>query len=787
MHRYLSLYVTSWWLLAVFDTGSASAIAPERTSQKLIMSLDVPSDQVPEYLCIVSTSRVCPKGSEDANNNLLHENDCFTRELSDLQSIGSLPADLSGDDVAIRAPAPGKDTVVRYHGSRKDEVTFASVPDLWNALQSLSRGRQETCEQEHHGCAPRVRLTKFARAGRIVCGSDPSNHNGRVAIVELSYHLGETRSGVQEVQLQGTSATLRLDREVPALNVAQAAVLGGDYVFSPTASLGTHERIAVTLRPRCTLVGMGLPTHSATLRLVEATIQLDPWRSLSRSFGAELARYSAMVRFIEAAIHAGMPEASRKRRSIVTRCIPTPQQDVLPINIPYRDEAGTKRLVVATAAARSPNSNISSRSDDQATTILESIWNGSLPSSTPRLGFRRFEFSWHRDCLVGQWSPLQGRVHDDSSNGICPRATIDESFRCSIIVQPDTATCKYRCEVDDANPPLLLPIGVRFDRIVHYDQDQEQLLYSWHDTLSFSGQELSSSVDPRERKVIVQISEPDAWKSRPGNEVERAEVRSGSLDHQQTIFIGDAPPAWTTIAAPEATCTSRFAVDIIGARSFARRDLSLEPTGNLVLPALGDFWDVFHLTLLIGGGFLFPQNEPLGKPRGELHGTIGAGGEIYLANHFPDAFEFGVIYEPGYIAYGAIPNPQTMDQSKISVPYQRLMLEFAGTYWGHNRTWQVGLMGGGGAGGPIFGETEKVGGFHKFIFGGALARWHFFPSSLHAAIELDGGVRWGEAREYFGTTEAGDPNDARFHGEPAITELRLLQLYVGFRWRISLR
>ncbi len=119
MYRHLSLQIAL--CAAVLLSGRSAAAAS--TSQRLIVTLEVAADQAPEYLCIVSASRSCPDGSEDNNGELIHEAGCATRELSDLQNLGSLPADLSVGDVAIAAPRT--EVAVRHYQTHSETVRVA--------------------------------------------------------------------------------------------------------------------------------------------------------------------------------------------------------------------------------------------------------------------------------------------------------------------------------------------------------------------------------------------------------------------------------------------------------------------------------------------------------------------------------------------------------------------------------------------------------------------------------------------------------------------------------------
>jgi len=587
--------------------GIQDAIAKKtQRSQRLIVSLDVPADQAPEYLCIVSESRSCPAGSEDSNGKLIREADCATRELADLQDIGSLPADLSLGDVAITAPA--KQTTVRHYNNSSETVSLDA--DLIGVLQSVSRSASSMCDEMHEGCTPKVRLSAFAKSGRIICGRDgavtSSARNGRVAIVALSYHEGESRSGVQKVELHGTSATLFLQQELVASNFAFAQVIGGDYAFSATTSIGTNERIVVALHPRCTLFGAEVPRYSLATPLVKASISLDAW----------------------GASHAPV---------VLATCTPNVRRSTLPISIPYMESPGTKRLIVRTGVDRDP-------------LVLEATWSGALPPSPLGLTHRRFEFAWRRDCLAGEWPAAERSSHDASWNATCPRATIEGLPRCVIIDQPDRSICKYHCEVADSIPALLLPASVQFDRM-RAQGDQDQILYSWHDTVLFSGQELQSFVALPDRTVALEFADPTSWQDRSGDTLDgiRITAPGGSVENVDLTSQGgkELLPSWISVSTPHITCSSRLRLAISGASSYGERSFTVAG-GRIVLDDPHRFRPHWHPWFMIGGGTLGVPSERSSAPyvprTSTPYVTIGGVAEMYI-DYWPATIEFRTLFD----------------------------------------------------------------------------------------------------------------------------------------------
>lgn len=716
MHGYLSLQVAIY----VFVSWSGvSEVSASQKSQRLIVTLDVASDQAPEYLCIVSESRSCPDGSEDSNGNLIREAGCATRELSDLQEIGSLPADLSGGDVSISAPE--KQTITRHYNNRPELIHFDA--DLIGALQTVSHRRGTMCDDTHEGCAAKVQLSAFEKFGRIICGRDGSaavsGHNGRVAIVALSYHEGESRSGVQKVELHGTSATLSLQREIAASNFAFTQVIGGDYAFSATTSIGTNERIVVALHPRCTLFGVEFPRRSLAISLAQANIHLDGW---------------------------GTNPASMK----LTTCRPNVQRTTLPINIPYIESPGTKRLIVNAGS-------------DRDSVVLEATWNGPLPPTPLVLAHRSFEFMWRRDCLVGEWPSAEENFRDASWNAMCPRATIEGSLRCAMIDQLDKSMCKYRCEIADSIPALPLPANVQFDRI-RAQGEQGQVLYSWRDTISFSGQELQSFVAPSDRALTLEFADRLSWQDRAGDKLDEVRVIApgGSFSSIDLTSQGDREllPPWILVSTPNITCSSRLRVAILGASTYGEQTFAVD-SGRVVLDRLDSYKVYWHPWFMFGAGTLgIPPESTLGlyiPRRSTPYLTIGESVERYI-DRWPAAIEFRGLLDLAKTTYGVVISGADRDEGKITlgrVWYVRVNFG-VNLLWWLSRRLHVGGGIGVGIGFPTS-ETDdgKVG----------TARWSFITelvdvqARLRRSIWLDVavGIRWGEERNYFKTRLFDDP------------------------------
>ena len=203
------------------------------------------------------------------------------------------------------------------------------------------------------------------------------------------------------------------------------------------------------------------------------------------------------------------------------------------------------------------------------------------------------------------------------------------------------------------------------------------------DTLGYAGQELTSFLAPTDRQIVVDLPKPEAWRSRPGNEIDHVEIRSGS-GLKRILPIRSDPPRWATLSVPNAVCSERFTVNVIGSRTFERADQGLSSEGNLVLNRPETYRDLFHWVVVLGGGALLPANQKvyMTERDAEVHGSVGAGFELYLERPFPGAFEVTLLYELTRTTYGVVRRLEDRGERLALVPYQRGLAELAITRWG---------------------------------------------------------------------------------------------------------
>jgi hypothetical protein len=627
---------------------------------------------------------------------------------------------------------------------------------LSGAVSALAHAMDSGCDS----CRPLLHATEHIMPegggfkGYITCAHNTlGTGSARVAVAFLRFTARTTPSAIQRLELDGNQVAVAFSNQIAEDGDAFLLNLGGSYL-SGTVGLGTNTRMTLRLNQLCTLTPLVLPARAPAARLETASLVLD---------GKTIDRCTV-------AVASGTA-----------------------VWIPHKPSE-----MMTTLGFRFTRAGESRDSDVAADVDYEASWTDREPPHPVKLQHRRVEFSWSRDCLTGWLPPLplawlqrwiargarlvqrERRVEWDE---ICPKATLVEAGASCWLANSDAQHCSYRCAAPASVPAFSLPTPVRFERM-GADRGATLKAYGWSDTLNYSGQELASFIASADRKVVVEFPAPDLWRSNRGNEIDHIEVNADTGTPQR-IALGTALPRWSVITVPNASCSSQFTVGVHGARTFVAQKRSLAH-GNLVLADPNDYQDRFHWALLFGVGFLFPRNNLVAKTerRGEPYLSIGAGAELYLPPPYPGAVELNLLYEPTLTAYGAV-QLTSRDQRLISVPYHRGLAEIVASWWGPDRTWQAGAMAGGGLGGPIFPDGDKVGTLRFYWLLGALYRVK--PFDTNAWLEVNAGFRWGEIHEFFGTDADGQPISDTFHGAPALTERRMWQIYAALRFRIEFR
>lgn len=633
----------------------------------------------------------------------------------------------------IAAAMSFHDKVITFDATRLERplenVLLGEALEALSPQSDASNGGGRQCGP----CTPQATLVEYIGThdrlrGHVTCTKNRRpTRSDRVAIAFLRFHKANVPAPMKELELLGNHLTVYFSKPVDPDDYEFLIGVGGDYLAN-TEGLGTKERMVLPLHPRCTASTIALPprVRPPAAEALSATLDGEP----------------------------------------VDRCVAA-GADQVSVWLPYRRAGGIQTLRLAYASPK-------------ASSIQEASWTGRTPPDLLTARHRQVELAWRKDCLVGS---LPATANADWSAS-CPRATLPAAGATCELLGPDGPYCRYRCAAPPGMPAFELPTPVRFDRLGLIDGGEIAKAYGWEDTLRYAGQELTSFLPPDERKIIVELPDPAAWRSRPGNEIDRVEIQSSS-GTRQSVSIRTSPPRWAILPVPNATCNEHFTVKVIGARTFDRKEQGLSDAGNLVLDRPRRYRDVFHWVVVLGGGALLPQNQLVYDTERDLepYGSAGGGFELDFERPFSGAFEATLLYEPTRTSYGVVRLPTDRGDRLARVPYHRIVAELAATLWGRNREWQLGLMGGAGFGGPMLGDTEKVGTFRSFVFAGALGR--IKPWRMNAWIEVNAGTRWGEAHQFFGTGEHGELIPETFHGEPERTERRLVQLFGGLRMRIA--
>ncbi len=666
---------------------------------------------------------------------IVGEQRCSERHCSSLSAIKDA---MSFDGAAIHFDA----TALR------GELAHEPLRDALRALSPRSprtpssRAKGQQCR----ACTPEVTRIEYMGTpddlrGYITCAKNRRTTNSdRVAVAFLRFHKHNVPAPVSHLELLGDHVTVYFSRPVEVDDYEFLISIGGDYLAN-TVGLGTKERMVLPLHPRCTSSTIVLPARTRPRAPETLSVTLD---------------------------HEPMDGCIEARAESVSAWLP------------YRPSGDVKTLRLAYASSTT-------------SVVYEAPWTARAPPELLAARHRELELSWRKDCLVGAL-PASGTGADWSSS--CPRATMPAVGATCALLGSSGQRCRYRCAAGPGMPAFALPTPVRFDRYGQWssaepeeeggsDEHEARKAYSWEDTLGYSGQELTSFVAPHDRKIVVDLPDPAAWRSRFGNEIDHVEVRSSS-GATRIVTMRAVPPRWAIISVPNATCSERFTVTVDGARMFDRSDQGLSDDGNLVLDSPRRYRDLYHWVVVLGGGALFPQNQRVYRTERneEPFGAVGAGFERYIERPSPGAIEVTFLYELTRTAYGVVRLPTDRGNRLARVPFHRAIAELAVTSWGRNREWEVGLMGGGGIGGPLSGGTEKVGTLRAFVLAGVLGRIKILD--WNTWIELSSGVRWGEKHQYFGTDEDGKLRADVFQGEPERTDRRLWQLYGGVRIRGAL-
>jgi hypothetical protein len=728
-------------LFVVAVSASVASAKPKaKPEAKIVVSLDVPSDSVPQYVCVVTSGGGCEGDCRDlqavTTKYLARSNETLTvKNLPTAENAGTLPMGISG------------------------------------ALQALGR-RDTSCGDST--CNPSIQLHEQspqalvtppapppALEGGLTCTQNVRNTGSqRVAVLSLDYHSGNAKVGVYRLELFGTELIVQLLHKSDPKDFAFLDGIGGDYKSGATGS-ATRERAQLKLVPRCATYPLelpprkGNPNESVSVKLNDKAVALCP-ATASIPLSIQIPAESAGSQ-LDVSVKSTEKETSEERE--------------------------TERYEASWSEPLPP------RPLRLRTRMVELEWTrhcltGSIPDIPLRLRMT-----------------TPAAESETTWTDRCPRAELTVAgARCTVEVSEEDR-CRYRCEAPkDEMPTFSLPTPIRFTRegdqtITSNNQQHVEhvSVLAWNDTLTYAGQRLDSFVPAAERGIIVEYSDPAAWIGTARRPLERLEItRAGATGH--TISLSSSKrPNWELVAAPNASCSDAFDGSVRGWRYFLTRPIVRDQTGNLEVQDPDAFAARLHdLSFVFGGGFLQPLVkssgvkpfiQPLGlsastKHRAGSHGGMWEGSLLYELTQLP----FNALHPKGTPASDRLP----------SVLYQRLMFELSYLWlpihpWSDRSVGRVffGLTLGVGLGGPIRSETDKVGIVSPpYGLAGVFLRWQM---GERWSADLGATCRIGERHRIFGYEDDVISDEQTFVGEPTVTDRRIVHIGWFLRLRRSIR
>lgn len=760
-----------WCAIATTDAHAQARAADPITTLRI--SLDVPEERAPDWLCILTTVECHP-----ATN---------CPDAANLPQFVSLLKKRGRKHYGFSSPPPSIDKL---------------PPRVGAALRALARptGPDQTCDREHPeacppcsredtgACAPELDLRPLDQAGvtaagrtklrgQIVCGGPQSAAgaagdddfsgkpvlagsftNRRVAFVALMFRDQIwDGAGIQAVKRVGTRATITFDRPILSSRIRFLQVLGGDYTASLSSELEIDQRVTLALRPRCTHVVAEVPAHTAT---------------------APIASISLAINSLGASEHG---DPGPPRAPDLLTCRPDhADARTIPLELPLTSPSDEKRLIVTYGTPQATTSDVR--------------WVGAAPPTPLKLGVRSIQFRWQRPigCLAERWGEPTPAPKPVQWTASCPKATLSGLPPCEVISHEPPAggaeleACEYRCEIGDSLEPLLLPVPVTFDRIRAAPSSgwsaggQPEVVYSWHDQLEAAGQELTSVVAPADRRVMVEFGDPSAWKDRAGDKIDAIEVASGSSSNRLELMgrsQGDVPPRWVSLPTAGRMCTDRVRVAISGTRHYEAKTFDVKG-GRIELTRPYDFRPHWMSYGLLGTGSQF--RHMTSNVRSATFGDLGLGFQRELdgLSWFDLAWSLDVevIGQLTHTLYEGIELPGGPQSDFLPVAYLRFDGRVALEAW-YLRRFGFAVAMGGGFGTPLdAGDARVVGITQKSgLVEAQPLIFTMFPGQLWFIV--GGGLRLGEQHMNY-TTD--------FTGSPAPIRERDLQAYVFLRLRGAL-
>ena len=658
-------------IAAVLSCSTTVAIAAPRDATKTLMvTLDVPEKDAPQYLCVLT---------EYASCTATDRRQC-SRSLDRLQTLGIIDSQQAGKEISVHAPG---------------QKSTTELPEaLAGALESLARSPERMCMEDHDGCLPRIRfpthLSHGGQPGHIVCGTPAntaatSSGVARVALLFVYLPDDKDQASLLDIDLEGTDAFLSFANKIDSYSIAAESV-GGDYVSSNRVSLGAHSRIVVQLQPRCPMYAVELPA-----RVPDPVTSVDITASAGTTSSCRSGTSETRALQLRIPV-ADMARVTKLTAHSATSVLEAEWSEAVP---PSPLRLGAREFEF------SWQPNCLSSSWPATETVDAKHWSSVCPRATlPEAG---------ATCeLLPPIDPLRGQLPDGA-----------------FFANELDTTCRYRCTVPDGVNSVQLPATIRFDRVRSRDGgDSAETAYSWSDILHYLGEQLTSFTPPSEHRMFIEFLDPLGWRDDKGNSLDEVRIvlPNGVVENIDLTGTSDAggPPHWIAMPAPSTSCHDRIRVAIFGARLYDERTRSIEG-GRVTLDPPYTYASPYHLFVTSGVGVL-NEHYPGVWDRFATSLLFGGGFEIYRRTR-PSAVELELIGDLTQISIAVREQSSNAIASFPEIPFVRLSARANYEWWIEPKT-RVGLGIGGALGFPLFNrDNATIGGLvPSFTFEGNVRR-----------------------------------------------------------------
>ncbi len=723
--------------------GGAATPAVAQSAHTVEVSFAAPVEETPEYVCVVTFENPCRAGE-----------DCQARPLDEIRRRGFLvepgEAEVGGRWTFNNAVRPPLDAP-----RAPDLALLWSDVGAWSwwwpralegAVAGLRQPPDAACQRDHAGCLPALDVPSDLAApggtlsGYITCGGNQrSTGSRRVAIVHLEYP-GNQGSGVSHVKLHGLSTALTFSAAVDQDLFTLARVIGGHYVPTATAAVGTDKRFALKLEPRCSTFVAIVPPHTS-LPDDDLRVAIDV-------------------------------------RGVRISCVPeVTAGNSVRLRIPYEARSRAKRLtiVVEPAAIAAVVRAILVITPPQLMEVAEAVlawllpwrttfeaqWTDPLPAASLRLAHRTALVSWRRPCMFPTSSQYV------VARKQCPGITLVNTGAVCETLRADHESCHYACTAPPGTPGFALPSPVRFERRSAGVGDRE---YDWTDSLDYSGERLAAFVRSAEQRVELEFRDLESWRNVEGDELRLLRLRSGEGAIAEIELPLDRGRDRMSVTLAGVSCGDRVRVQVDGSYAYDD-DSEVVEAGRLRLHSAWKYRRQNNYGVFVGGELLLPSSELEvsggGQPgdrasqvgvlpmRNEVAGTIGLFWTSWLTR--VDAFELEGAFHVTRTAYGVVRPPDAEAFNNIDTAWYYRAEMRANVLTAPRGSLRIGVGAGGGWGSAYFKEdTGLVGSSNVYLLLAVFVRTVLhFPVPVW--IEFSAGVRLGEEHYRFTTDFAGDP------------------------------